>query len=91
MDEFEAKAYQDKGIRMQVNRFYELLETNSVNYMVQALPDLPRPVARQLGQSIYALLEGAYLLQNWGRPKSRMKTARDAARTLVKATREANG
>ncbi len=91
MDEFEAKAYQQSAIREHVNRFYEMLEGASVDYVVAALPDLPRPVARQLGQTLYALLEGAYLLQNWGRPKSRMNTARDAARLLVKATCEAHG
>lgn len=91
MDEFEAKAYQQPAIREHVNRFYEMLEAASVDYVVSALPDLPLPAARQLGQNLHALLEGAYLLQNWGRPKTRMKSASDAARLLVKATCEAHG
>ena len=90
MDQFEAKAYEQASIRKQVNRFYEMLEKASVEYVIAALPQLPRPAARQLGQNLYALLEGAYLLQNWGRPKARMNGAREAARTLVKATCDAH-
>lgn len=90
IDEFEARAYQDDAIRAQVVHFYEQLERNAVDYVIAALPELPKPVARELGQSIYALLEGAYLLQNWGRPKNRMKSARNAARTLVQATLDAH-
>ncbi|MEM7101124.1 MAG: TetR/AcrR family transcriptional regulator [Pseudomonadota bacterium] len=90
MDEFEARGWHDTSIRKHVERFYAQQEENSTQYLIAALSDLPRPVARKLAQSIHALLEGAYLLQNWGAPKSRRKAAKEAAKLLVKATRDAH-
>ncbi|MEM8501256.1 MAG: TetR/AcrR family transcriptional regulator [Pseudomonadota bacterium] len=83
LDEFETAARQDPKIASQVTRLYKTLEEQLVDFIVNSQADLPRAEARALGQSLYALLEGAYLLRSWGLPTSRLSVAREAAMRLV--------
>ncbi|MEM6582755.1 MAG: TetR family transcriptional regulator C-terminal domain-containing protein [Pseudomonadota bacterium] len=83
VDEFAAAAHADERLAKHLERLYASLEANIVDLFAQALPELPRQAVRETAQNIYALAEGAFLLQGWGRPRNRISAARRAAHQLV--------
>lgn len=85
VDEFSAASYEDAEVRKQLRRLYVTLEEFTISLLLKAVPDAPPERVRETAYTLYALIEGAYLLRALGFPDDRMRAARRTARELVKA------
>jgi AcrR family transcriptional regulator len=83
LDEFSAASYDDPEVRKHLQRLFETLEAFTVSLLLKAVPDAPPQRVRETAYTIYALIEGAYLLRALGFPDSRMRAARSTAHQLV--------
>ena len=64
-------------------RLYEKLESRVVEMCLHALPGIPPKAVRESAYSLYALIEGLYLLQAWNRPRNRLSAGRKAAHAII--------
>jgi AcrR family transcriptional regulator len=83
VDEFSAASYEDADVRKHLRRLYATLEEFTVSLLLKAVPDAAPERVREAAYTIYALIEGAYLLRALGFPDDRMRAARRTARGLV--------
>lgn len=87
VDEFAAASHHDPEVRRQLQRLYRTLERSTVERLLKALPDADPQRVRETAFTIYALIEGAYLLNAHGFPDDRLDAARRTAHQLVRALR----
>ena len=83
VDEFSAASYRDSEVRSQLRRLFRTLEEFTVSMLLKAVPDAPPERVRETAYTIYALIEGAYLLNALGFAEDRMRAARNTAHQLV--------
>jgi len=83
LDEFSAASYEDADVRQHLRRLFVTLEEFTVSLLLKAIPNAAPERVRQTAYTIYALIEGAYLLQALGFPDDRLRAARRTARELV--------
>jgi AcrR family transcriptional regulator len=83
VDEFSAASYEDVEVRTQLRRLFETLEAFTVSLLLKAVPDAPPERVREAAYTIYALIEGAYLLRALGFPDDRLRAARRTAHSIV--------
>jgi len=83
VDEFSAASYDDAEVRKQLRRLYVTLEEFTVSLLLKAVPDAAPERVRETAYTIYALIEGAYLLHALGFPDDRLRAARRTAHRLV--------
>lgn len=83
VDELAAASHRDAEVRKQLRRLYRTLEESTVSMLLKAIPDVPPERVRETAYTIYALVEGAYLLHSQGFPDDRLRAARKTARHLV--------
>ncbi len=83
VDEFSAASYEDADVRKHLRRLYAKLEEFTVSLLLKAVPDAPPERVREAAYTIYALIEGAYLLRAVGFPDDRLRAARRNAHRLV--------
>ena len=85
LDEFAAASYDDAEVRNQLRRLFATLEDFTVSLLLKAVPNVAPERVRESAYTIYALIEGAYLLQALGFPDDRLHAARRTAHNLVEA------
>ncbi len=85
VDEFSAASYEDAEVRKQLRRLFATLEEFTISLLLKAVPDAAPDRVRETAYTIYALIEGAYLLHALGFPENRLRAARHTARQLVEA------
>lgn len=85
VDEFSAASYEDPEVRKQLRRLFESLEAFTVSLLLKGVPDVPAEEVREVAYTIYALIEGAYLLRAIGFPDDRLRAARQTAHDMVEA------
>lgn len=85
VDEFSAASYEDAEVRKQLRRLFVTLEEFTVSLLLKAVPDVEAERVRETAYTVYALIEGAYLLHALGFPDDRLRAARRTAHELVKA------
>ncbi len=83
VDEFSAASYEDADVRKHLRRLYATLEEFTVSLLLKAVPDAAPERVREAAYTIYALIEGAYLLRALGFPDDRLRAARRTAHRLV--------
>ena len=83
VDEFSAASYDDAEVRKQLRRLFVTLEEFTVSLLLKAVPDAAPERVRETAYTIYALIEGAYLLHALGFPVDRLRAARRTAHRLV--------
>ena len=83
LDEFSAASYQDAEVRRHLRRLFVTLEEFTLSLLLKAVPDAPPERVRETAYTVYALIEGAYLLRALGFPDDRMRAARRTAHRLV--------
>lgn len=83
VDEFSAASYDDAEVRKQLRRLFVTLEEFTVSLLLKAVPDAAPERLRETAYTIYALIEGAYLLHALGFPDDRLRAARRTAHRLV--------
>lgn len=83
VDEFSAASYEDAEVRRQLRRLYVTLEEFTISLLLKAVPDAAPERVRETAYTIYALIEGAYLLRALGFPDDRLRAARRTAHRLV--------
>lgn len=83
VDEFSAASYDDAEVRKQLRRLYVTLEEFTVSLLLKAVPDAAPERVRETAYTIYALIEGAYLLHALGFPDDRLRAARRTAHRLI--------
>ena len=83
VDEFSAASYEDAEVRKQLRRLFATLEEFTVSLLLKAVPDVAPECVREAAYTIYALIEGAYLLHALGFPDDRLRAARRTAHRLV--------
>jgi AcrR family transcriptional regulator len=83
VDEFSAASYEDPDVRMHLRRLFGSLEEFAVSLLLKGVPDAPPERVREAAYTIYALIEGAYLLRALGFPDDRLRAARRTAHKLV--------
>ncbi len=83
LDEFSAASYEDADVRQHLRRLFVTLEEFTISLLLKAVPNAAPERVRQTAYTIYALIEGAYLLQALGFPDDRLRAARRTARELV--------
>ncbi len=83
VDEFSAASYEDAEVRKQLRRLFVTLEEFTVSLLLKAVPDAAPERVRETAYTIYALIEGAYLLRALGFPDDRLRAARRTAHRLV--------
>ncbi len=83
VDEFSAASYRDSEVRSQLRRLFRTLEEFTVSMLLKAVPDAAPERVRETAYTIYALIEGAYLLNALGFAEDRMRAARHTAHQLV--------
>jgi len=83
VDEFSAASYEDAEVRKQLRRLFATLEEFTVSLLLKAVPDVAAERVREAAYTIYALIEGAYLLHALGFPDDRLRAARRTAHRLV--------
>jgi AcrR family transcriptional regulator len=83
VDEFSAASYEDADVRRELRRLYATLEEFTVSLLLKAVPDAAPERVREAAYTIYALIEGAYLLRALGFPDDRLRAARGTAHRLV--------
>jgi AcrR family transcriptional regulator len=92
LDEFSAASYQDAEVRRHLRRLFVTLEEFTLSLLLKAVPDAAPERVRETAYTVYALIEGAYLLRALGFPDDRMRAARRTAHRLVEELqREAGG
>jgi AcrR family transcriptional regulator len=83
LDEFSAASYEDAEVRKHLRRLFASLEDFTVSLLSKAVPSATPERVRETAYTIYALIEGAYLLHALGFPDDRMRAARSTAHRLV--------
>jgi AcrR family transcriptional regulator len=83
LDEFSAASYEDAEVRQHLRRLFVTLEAFTVSLLLKAVPSAEPERVRETAYTIYALIEGAYLLHALGFPDDRLRAARRTARELV--------
>jgi AcrR family transcriptional regulator len=83
LDEFSAASYEDAEIRQHLRRLFVTLEEFTVSLLLKAVPSAAPERVRETAYTIYALIEGAYLLHALGFPDDRLRAARHTAHRLV--------
>ena len=83
LDEFSAASYEDAEVRQHLRRLFVTLEEFTVSLLLKAVPNAAPERVRQTAYTLYALIEGAYLLHALGFPDDRLRAARRTARELV--------
>jgi AcrR family transcriptional regulator len=83
VDEMSAASYEDAEVRKQLRRLYATLEEFTISLLSKAVPDGTTESVRETAYTIYALIEGAYLLRALGFPDDRLRAARRTAHRLV--------
>ncbi len=83
VDEFSAASYEDAEVRKHLRRLFATLEEFTVSLLLKAVPDAAPERVREAAYTIYALIEGAYLLRALGFPDDRLRAARHTAHRLV--------
>ena len=83
LDEFSAASYEDAEVRKHLRRLFATLEEFTVSLLLKAVPDAPSERVREAAYTIYALIEGAYLLRALGFPDDRLRAARRTAHGIV--------
>jgi AcrR family transcriptional regulator len=83
LDEFSAASYQDAEVRRHLRRLFVTLEEFTLSLLLKAVPDAAPERVRETAYTVYALIEGAYLLRALGFPDDRMRAARRTAHRLV--------
>jgi AcrR family transcriptional regulator len=83
VDEFSAASYEDAEVRTHLRRLFATLEDFTVSLLLKAVPDAPPERVREAAYTIYALIEGAYLLRALGFPDDRLRAARRTAHGIV--------
>ena len=91
VDEFAAASHRDDTVRDQLRRLYRTLEEATVSMLLKALPQVEPDRVRETAYTIYALVEGAYLLHAQGFPDDRLRFARRTARRLLESLVDPNG
>jgi TetR/AcrR family transcriptional repressor of bet genes len=85
VDELAAAAHGDDEVRTQLRRLYRTLEESTVSMLLKAMPHVEAKRVRETAYTIYALVEGAYLLHAQGFPDDRLEAARRTARQLLES------
>ncbi len=85
VDELSAASYEDAEVRKQLRRLFATLEEFTISLLLKAVPDAAPDRVRETAYTIYALIEGAYLLHALGFPEDRLRAARRTAHQLVEA------
>ena len=85
LNEFAAASYDDAEVRKQLRRLFVALEQFTVELLQKAIHGPPPDRVRETAYSIYALIEGAYLLHAQGFPESRLNAARRTAHEMIEA------
>lgn len=83
VDELSAASYEDAEVRKHLRRLFATLEEFTISLLSKAVPDGPPGRVREAAYTIYALIEGAYLLRALGFPDDRLRAARRTAHRLV--------
>ena len=83
VDEFSAASYEDAEVRRHLWRLFATLEEFTISLLSKAVPDGTAERVREAAYTIYALIEGAYLLRALGFPDDRLRAARRTAHRLV--------
>jgi AcrR family transcriptional regulator len=83
VDEFSAASYDDAEVRKHLRRLFGTLEEFTVSLFVKAMPHAASDRVNEIAYTIYALIEGAYLLRALGFPDDRLRAARRTAHRLV--------
>ena len=83
VDEFSAASYEDAEVRKHLRRLFETLEEFTISLLLKAVPNAVPKRVREVAYTIYALIEGAYLLRALGFPDDRLQAARRTAHALV--------
>jgi AcrR family transcriptional regulator len=83
LDEFSAASYEDAEVRQHLRRLFVTLEAFTVSLLLKAVPSAEPERVRETAYTIYALIEGAYLLHALGFPDDRLRAARRTAHRLV--------
>lgn len=83
VDEFSAASYEDAEVRKHLRRLFATLEEFTISLLLKAVPDAPPERVREAAYTIYALIEGAYLLRALGFPDDRLRAARRTAHGIV--------
>jgi AcrR family transcriptional regulator len=83
LDEFAAASYEDADVRTQLRRLFVTLEEFTVSLLLKAVPDVAPDRVRETAYTMYALIEGAYLLHALGFSEDRLQAARRTAHRLV--------
>ena len=83
VDELSAASYDDPEVRKHLRRLYGTLEEFTISLLLKAVPSAAPERVRETAYTIYALIEGAYLLRALGFPDDRLRAARRTAHRLV--------
>lgn len=83
VDEFSAASYEDLDVRRHLRRLFASLEEFTISLLLKAVPAAPPERVREAAYTLYALIEGAYLLRALGFPDDRLRAARRTAHRLV--------
>jgi AcrR family transcriptional regulator len=83
VDEFSAASHEDADVRGHLRRLYATLEEFTISLLLKAIPGAAPERVRDAAYTIYALIEGAYLLRALGFPDDRLRAARRTAQGLV--------
>ena len=83
VDEMSAASYEDAEVRKNLRRLFATLEDFTLALLAKAVPDGAPGRVREAAYTIYALIEGAYLLRALGFPDDRLRAARRTAHRLV--------
>jgi len=83
LDEFAAASYEDAEVRRHLRRLFATLEEFTVSLLLKAVPGAAAERVHETAYTIYALIEGAYLLHALGFPDDRLRAARRTAHRLV--------
>jgi AcrR family transcriptional regulator len=83
VDEFSAASYEDAEVRKHLHRLFATLEEFTVSLLLKAVQHAPPERVREAAYTIYALIEGAYLLRALGFPDDRLRAARRTAHRMV--------
>jgi AcrR family transcriptional regulator len=83
LDEFAAASYDDAEVRRHLRRLFATLEEFTVSLLLKAVPDAEPERVRETAYTLYALIEGAYLLHALAFPDDRLRAARHTAHRLV--------
>jgi AcrR family transcriptional regulator len=87
VDEFSAASYEDADVRGHLKRLFVTLEEFTLSLLLKAVPDVEPDRVRETAYTLYALIEGSYLLRALGFPDDRLQAARRTAQHLVEELR----